>query len=169
MRGREKDQKRRGARLSHYRLQQMDSHINKFIKKHHVLTLATAFDNEPWTANCFYAWMEEENAFIFTSDSNTRHISDLSQGDRVAGSVVLETKVVGRIRGIQFTGRLFEPWGELLQRSKKAYLKRFPYAALMKTQLWVLEVNYVKMTDNRLGFGKKLEWGKTEQEAAQKP
>jgi len=136
----------------------MDPGIEKFIKKHHVLTLATAFDNEPWTANCFYTWLEVEDAFVFTSDSDTKHIQDLAQGGKVAGSVVLETTVIGEIRGIQFTGRLFEPNGDLMKISKKAYLKRFPFTALMKTQLWVLAVDYVKMTDNRLGFGKKRVW-----------
>lgn len=136
----------------------MESRITGFIKEHHVLTLATAFDNEPWTANCFYAWLSREKAFVFTSDADTKHIQDLAQGTKVAGSIVLETKVVGKIRGIQFTGRLYEPAGDLLKRSRSAYLRRFPYAALMKTQLWILEADYVKMTDNRLGFGKKLVW-----------
>lgn len=136
----------------------MEQRIIDFIKEHHVLTLATAFDNQPWTANCFYAWLQEEDAFVFTSDSDTKHIQDLAQGTKVAGSVVLETKTVGKIRGIQFTGRLYEPKEDLLKKSKTTYLKRFPYAALMKTRLWILEVDYIKMTDNRLGFGKKLVW-----------
>lgn len=136
----------------------MDREIVEFIGEHHVLTLATAFDNVPWTANCFYAWLEDEIAFVFTSDMDTRHIRELEQGDVVAGSVVLETNVIGKIRGIQFTGRLYEPDGELKKKSRKVYLKRFPYAALMKTHLWVLEVDSVKMTDNRMGFGKKRYW-----------
>lgn len=141
-----------------YDLLIMEARITEFIKEHHVLTLATSFDNEPWTANCFYAWLIDEQAFVFTSDSDTKHIRDLAQGKKVAGSVVLETKTVGKIRGIQFTGRLFEPEENLKKKCKIAYLKRFPYTALMKTQLWILEVDYAKMTDNRLGFGKKLVW-----------
>ena len=39
---------------------------------------------------------------------------------------------------------------------KKKYLKRFPYARLMETTLWTLKLSFVKYTDNRLGFGKKL-------------
>jgi uncharacterized protein YhbP (UPF0306 family) len=142
----------------------VEKRIYDFIAEHHILTLATAFDNEPWTANCFYAWLKDEQAFVFTSDSDTKHIRDLVQGEKVAGSVVLETKIVGKIRGIQFTGRLYEPRDELLKKCKTAYLKRFPYAVLMKTQLWILEVDYIKMTDNRLGFGKKLKWERGNQE-----
>ena len=53
-----------------------------------------------------------------------------------------------------------KPVGELTEKTKKAYMKRFPFARLMKTNLWILELNYIKMTDNLLGFGKKLIWEK---------
>ncbi len=135
-----------------------ESGIVKFIKSHHVLTLATSTENTPWCANCFYTYLEEEAAFVFTSDHDTKHIQDLKEGNKVAGSVVLETEVIGKIRGIQFTGSLYEPDEKLKKKAKKSYLHRFPYAALMKTHLWILELDYIKMTDNRLGFGKKLIW-----------
>ncbi len=138
----------------------MDKRIITFLKKHHVLTLATSFEGVPWVANCFYAFIENENALVFTSDRNTKHISDLAESNRVAASIVLETSVVGKIQGIQLRGKLGEPGGEMIKKAKSAYLKRFPFAALMETTLWVLEVDYIKMTDNRLGFGKKLTWEK---------
>ena len=33
---------------------QPDSRIIKFLKKHHVMTLATSFNEETWCASCFY-------------------------------------------------------------------------------------------------------------------
>ena len=135
-----------------------DSRIVKFFRKHHVLTLATTVDNEPWCANCFYVYLEEENALVFTSDYDTRHGQEFLKNSHVAGSVVLETMFVGKIRGIQFLGIVSEPQGDLLSRAKRAYLKRFPVAVLMDTRLWIVRLSYIKMTDNRLGFGKKLIW-----------
>ena len=88
----------------------------------------------------------------------TRHGQEFLKNNLVAGSVVLETMVIGKIRGIQFQGIISEPEGDLLSRSKTAYLKRFPVAALMDTRLWIVRLTYIKMTDNRLGFGKKLIW-----------
>ena len=35
---------------------------------------------------------------------------------------------------------------------------------LMKTTLWVVDLSFLKFTDNRLGFGKKLIWGTIESE-----
>ena len=139
----------------------IDSRIVKFFRRHHVLTIATTVRNEPWCANCFYAYLEEENSLVFTTDSDTRHGKEFLLNTLVAGSVVLETMVIGKIRGIQFQGTVSEPDGELLQKAKWAYLKKFPPAALMDTHLWVVKLTTIKMTDNRLGFGKKLIWSES--------
>ena len=136
----------------------VDSRIIEFFRKHHVLTIATTVDNEPWCANCFYVYLEEENALVFTTDAETRHGKEFVKNPIVAGSVVLETMVIGKIRGIQFQGIVSEPEGELESKSKWAYLKRFPPAALMNTHLWIVKLTLIKMTDNRFGFGKKLLW-----------
>ena len=136
----------------------LDKKIVAFIKKHHVLTLASSNNNNPYCANCFYSFLEEEKMLVFTSDSDTKHIKDILLQDYVAGSIVLETSIVGKIQGIQFTGKIFEPHDEILKIAKKSYLKRFPFAVLMNTKLWVVKLSFVKLTDNRLGFGKKLIW-----------
>lgn len=135
-----------------------DSKIIAFLKKHHVLTLATVSGDQPWVANCFYAFIEEQMVFVFTSGFETRHIQEVSLNNKVAGNVVLETSIVGKIQGIQFSGTLQLAKNEELVTAEKAYLKRFPFAALMDTTLWILQIDYLKMTDNRLGFGKKLIW-----------
>jgi len=135
-----------------------DRRIVKFFKKHHVLTIATAIGNEPWCANCFYVYMEDENALVFTTDRETRHGSEFLANPFVAGSVVLETWITGKVQGIQFQGIVTELKGERLEKAMRAYLKRFPVAALMDTHLWAVDLTFIKMTDNRLGFGKKLIW-----------
>jgi uncharacterized protein YhbP (UPF0306 family) len=136
----------------------IDSKIIRFFRKHHVLTIATTNENEPWCANCFYVYLAEENALVFTTDTDTRHGKEFIKNPRVAGSVVLETMIVGKIRGIQFQGIVSEPEGDLLTKAKWAYLKKFPPAVLMDTHLWVVKLTLIKMTDNRLGFGKKIIW-----------
>ena len=136
----------------------VDSRVIQFFRKHHVLTIATTIENEPWCANCFYVYLEEENALVFTTDIDTRHGKEFIENPLVAGSVVLETMVIGKIRGIQFQGIVSEPEDEMLSKAKWAFLKRFPPAVLMDTHLWVVKLTIIKMTDNRLGFGKKLLW-----------
>jgi len=138
-----------------------EKRIVDFIKKHHVLTLATKSENELWCANCFYVYDEEENSLIFTSDIDTRHVSEALKNNFVAGSIVLETSVIGKIQGIQFQGKFIKPEKEQLKMVKNKYLLRFPFATLMNTTIWIVELTYIKMTDNRLGFGKKLIWKKS--------
>jgi uncharacterized protein len=138
----------------------IDERIIRFFKKHHVLTIATSVNDEPWCANCFYVFIEKENSLVFTTDPETRHGKEFLKNKFIAGAVVLETAVIGKIKGIQFQGIVSEPEGDLSERVKRAYLKRFPVAMLMDTHLWIVELTHIKMTDNRLGFGKKLVWKK---------
>lgn len=136
----------------------IDQRIIDFIREHHVLTLATVRNNVPYCSNCFYVYVGQWNAFVFTSEKKTKHIQDTHHQNQVAGSVVLETSVVGKIQGIQFNGTIREALGEEYKTARRAYLKRFPFAILKQTDLWIVELTFVKMTDNRLGFGKKLIW-----------
>jgi uncharacterized protein YhbP (UPF0306 family) len=137
---------------------QPDQRMVAYLRKHHVLTLATCCENRPWCCNCFYVYVDRLRGLVFTSDATTRHIAQAVQQPYVAGSIVLESTVVGKLQGIQLEGKLIEADGELLKEIKAAYLKRFPFAILMDTRLWFLELSTMKMTDNRLGFGKKLYW-----------
>jgi len=136
----------------------IDQRIIGFIKEHHVLTLATSSDNKPYTCSCFYIYLEVENLFVFTSDRPTKHIHDININKHVAGAIALETSMIGKIQGIQFTGVIEELRGELLKTAIAAYYKKFPIALLKDLLLWGVEANFIKMTDNRLGFGKKLIW-----------
>ena len=142
----------------------VDNRIIEFINKHHVLTLATTKNNIPYCSNCFYVYNKEKNMLIFTSDLETKHVKDVVEQNIVSGSIVLETSVVGKIQGLQWQGEMYEPKDDLLKQVKASYLKRFPVAMLMKTHLWVVELSFLKFTDNRLGFGKKLIWGKEKSE-----
>ena len=141
-------------------MEKPDTKIIDFVKKHHVLTLATSSGNKPWCANCFYAYLETENALVFTSDEETRHIREALENTVVAGSIVLETETIGKIQGLQFEGQLLKLTEKNSGAYKKCYLKRFPYAILGSSPIWAVGLTYVKFTDNRLGFGKKLIWNK---------
>ncbi len=134
----------------------VDEPIVAFIKKHHVLTLATLHSgsDQPYVANCFYAYDKERNIFIFTSDDTTRHGSEMIDNPRVALSIVRETRIVGAIEGLQITGRAER--GD--EEAKRRYIRRFPYAVVAPLTLWMVHPEIMKLTDNKLGFGKKLIW-----------
>lgn len=143
-----------------------DSRILKFIQRHHVMTLCTAesaVEDGMWCCNLFYAVTECTSsgpALVFTSPLATEHATNFTTYPEVAGSIVLESKVIGKLQGLQLQGivRRADAFPELQAQAKKAYLKRFPFAAVMLSDLWVVELTRLKYTDNTLGFGTKLHW-----------
>lgn len=136
--------------------------IEKFIGKHHVLTLSTSVNDEVWSAHCFYAYDASQVSFFFSSSAETLHAQQMSHNSFVAASIVLESREVGLLRGLQMQGLVHLPEGEELARAKSLYLRRFPFARLTELTLWQLRVTHMKYTDNRLGFGKKEEWNELE-------
>ncbi len=134
----------------------IDQQIIDFIEKHHLLTLATSKDNMPYCCNAFYVFDKENKQLIFSSDTTTKHAQDFIANPNIAGSISLETKAVGKIQGAQLVGKVIELKDEALKKASKQYLKAYPYARLMDTHLWAMDLSFIKMTHNRLGFGKKL-------------
>jgi hypothetical protein len=136
----------------------LDERIVNFIKEHHLLTLATSKENTPYCANVFYVYNEKNNSLIFASDSKTKHAQDFIENLKVAGTIALGTKEIAKIQGVQLLGEITELKGKELENSKKQYLKSFPYAEKMNPKLWEFKLSFIKMTHNKLGFGKKLIW-----------
>ena len=54
----------------------------------------------------------------------------------MAGAIALETKMIGKLRGIQFSGIMFKLEGTGLKSAKKAYLEKFPIARFSTLYLW---------------------------------
>ena len=133
-------------------MEKMNPKIEAFIAKHHLLSLATYAD-ELWCCSLFYAYNPEEITFIVATDTQTLHGANIVQNHTVAGTIAFETKTVGKIQGIQFIGEM-----TISDEGKEFYYKAFPYARIMNPTLWTIRLDEIKMTDNTLGFGKKLNW-----------
>lgn len=131
--------------------------IETFLHEHHVMTLATS-DGEALSAcSLFYIYDAQTQSFVVASSDETTHIANIRKNPHVAGNIYLETKSVGKIQGVQFRAffSLLED-----ERLKRSYFMAFPYALALSPKLWKIEVSEFKMTDNRLGFGKKLFWSR---------
>ncbi len=134
---------------------EIDNKIVRFINKHHVMTLATVdLVGAPYCCNAFYSFDESRGVLVFASNLDTAHAGHMTHCSAGAASIVLESKVVGKLQGVQIVGSVRR--GDGVDRA--CYVKQFPFAAVAPLELWALEINYVKLTDNRLGFGKKLIW-----------
>lgn len=128
------------------------STIESFLLEHHLLALATMGEGL-WCCSLFYAYDSLNIAFIIATDPDTLHGKNVIINSSVAGTVALETKTVGKIQGIQFSGEMTR-----YEEGEALYFKAFPFARIMNPILWKIRVDEIKMTDNTLGFGKKLIW-----------
>jgi len=134
----------------------MSSDLEKialFISKHHVMSLATAYCESISVCSLFYIHDTESFSFVVASSEDTLHVKHVIQNSAVAGNILLETDTVGKIEGLQFQGTMTPLKDKYLQ---KLYFKSYPYALAMMPKLWQIRVSSYKLTDNRLGFGKKI-------------
>lgn len=131
------------------------SHLIRYLKKQHALSLCASDGDDLWCANCFYVFDETRMAFWLMTEPDTRHGALMRDNPRVAGTVNGQPKSVLLIRGVQYRGRI-----QLTEeaRAMKAYQKRFPVAKKITAPLWEIVLDELKMTDNALGFGKKIIW-----------
>jgi uncharacterized protein len=127
--------------------------IALFIQEHHVMSLATSTTDDLSVCSLFYAYDDATSTFVVASADETTHIEHIKTNPKIAGNILLETKTIGKIEGLQFRGE----FSELTESSlKKLYFKEFPYALALQPKLWKIKVDWFKLTDNRLGFGKKI-------------
>lgn len=132
--------------------------ISRWLTKQHVLTYCVGGGESLWCANAFYIFDAGRVAFYLLSETSSRHGELIGQQAPVAGTVNGQPKTVALIRGLQFRGeiRLLSEDESASYRSR--YLKRFPIARVMSAPMWEIRLDELKMTDNTLGFGKKLHW-----------
>lgn len=138
--------------------QKVNERIVSFLRKNTNLTLATSAGNVPYCANCFYAYEDEQNLLIFKSSQDTKHIRQALENKLVAGSILPDELETAKVQGIQFQGSFLNPQNGQLESLKRCYYKKFPFALAFSGSIWAVELTHIKMTDNALGFGKKIEW-----------
>jgi uncharacterized protein len=137
----------------------MNQRIVDFITHQRVASVCCVDEeNMPYCFSCFYAFDEERELLYFKSGSSAHHSQILLQNPVVAGTIQADKLNTLAIKGIQFNGRILHPKNELCSHADSVYHKRFPFALAMAGEIWTLQPEVIKMTDNTLSFGKKLHW-----------
>ncbi|RKQ39274.1 YhbP family protein [Enterobacter sp. R1(2018)] len=133
--------------------------ISRWLNKQHVLTYCVGGSEDLWCANAFYYYDPQRVAFYLLTDAHSRHGELIGQrAARVAGTINGQQKTVALIRGVQFCGRIRMLEESEAESVRHLYCKRFPVARVMSAPAWEIQLEELKMTDNTLGFGKKLHW-----------
>ena len=137
----------------------MDDRIIDFLSNNHLLSLATSKENIPHACNCYYVYDQTQQVLIFSSDSKTKHANHFLDNPYVSATISKDNIDYKKIQGIQLTGVVHSIQKDL-DRYTEVYSNKFPFAKNMPLFLWFLEIISVKMTDNNLGFGNKINWQK---------
>lgn len=138
----------------------MDKKIEAYILANKVFTLATSINNLPYCAHCFYVYDIENKRLLFLSDNSTQHIKEAIDNNKVAGSIFNGETTIVKIQGIQFTGEFINPTEIEAKHFYELYYQQNPFAKAKPSPIWAIQLNWIKMTDNTLGFGKKLIWAR---------
>ncbi|HEB8061979.1 TPA: hypothetical protein RZJ77_001219 [Campylobacter coli] len=134
----------------------MDERILDFIKNEQLLSWAMNDEKGIYIANAFYAFDEENLAFIIASHEGTKHIKLASKNPNIALNIAKESKIAF-LKGIQAKAKFKSASKEQI----KIYFLKFPFAKLDKSaKIYALELDWLKFTNNALGFSKKLEFYK---------
>jgi uncharacterized protein YhbP (UPF0306 family) len=141
------------------------SRLLSFLRDHQVLTLAVCTGQGAHAAALFYV-VDDQLRFYVVSDPQSVHGTAMQAGTRLAGTVQRDQQQWHQIQGVQFHGPCLALQGPARDQGWALYTTRFPFllsqpvltAALAKTALWRLEPDWMRLVDNRLGFGHKEEW-----------
>jgi uncharacterized protein YhbP (UPF0306 family) len=147
------------ANGNHQNLSNMNEHIVDFIQKQKVATLCCVDEEKaPYCFSCFFAFDEVKHLLYFKTSASSHHGRLLQQNGRVSGTINPDKLNSLAIKGIQFSGQVVEPDDSVTADASAIYHKKYPFAYAMKGDIWTVRVTTIKMTDNTLGFGKKITW-----------
>lgn len=129
------------------------------------MTLATTgADGMPHAAPVYFAADDSRRNLYFFSDPTSQHSQDLAAHSTAAAALHPVVSGWEEIRGLQMRGEVLPVRaGEEWQRAWSCYLVKFPFAAELKealagSTLYTFRPNWIRRSDNRLGFGHKEEW-----------
>ena len=139
----------------------------KFLREHQVLTLAvTEADTSPYAVALFYA-VDDELRFHVVTDPATRHGKAMLANPTVACTIQPDSQHWHEIQGVQFRGICRQLGSAERARAWEIYSARFPFLQqpnailtreLANTAIWRIDTTWIRLIDNRIGFGHKQEW-----------
>lgn len=139
----------------------MNDKINEFIAKQTCGNLCCVDkQGNPYCFSFFYSFNSEKGLLHYKSSNDTRHSEIILSNPSVAGTILPDKLNMLQIKGIQFEGVILPNEHVLAKHASSHYHKKHPVALAMPGEIWTIQINNIKFTDNSLGFGKKILWGR---------
>jgi uncharacterized protein YhbP (UPF0306 family) len=112
--------------------------------------------NKPYCINCFYCFDELSNVLIFKSSLGTTHQNYLIPFGNVSGTILPDVLDTLKLKDLQFTGTIIQK--AEADKLSLSYLKKYPMSMAIAGYSWGIKLEFMKFTDNTLGFGNKIIW-----------
>lgn len=139
----------------------MNKEIITFLKGNKIASVATVDENyHPYCFNCFYVYDSQNQLLFFKSSQKTHHAKLLVNDAAIAGSILPDNINFLALKGIQFTGVIVTQNIPDNINPEAYYHNKLPLALAKAGQVWCIQLQMVKMTDNTPIFGGKLLWNK---------
>jgi 4-hydroxy-3-polyprenylbenzoate decarboxylase len=133
------------------------------------LTLATSgADGTPSAAAIYFASATNHTLYFFSAE-DSQHSINLAADPRAAASIHPLVEGWLEIHGLQLRGRVqLVSLGKEWDQAWDLYQAKFPFAAelkdiIAKNRLYAFRPEWVRLIDNRKGFGYKEEWTSQEE------
>ncbi|CEO41547.1 hypothetical protein C0Z01_05525 [Photobacterium kishitanii] len=133
-------------------------HICDFLKNNHLLTLCTSANSDLWCASCYYYFDQKKMSLFIMTNKDSHHSQLMIMNKNIAGTISPQPKNIIDIKGVQFKGKIEELTNKDAEIANTIYYNKFPEAKFISAPIWEIKLTMLKMTDNSLGFGKKLFW-----------
>ncbi len=144
-------------------MKDMDNLIIDFLK-HQTCASICCKDDEgnPYCFSCFYSFNSEKGLLYFKSSNKSSHIGYMNLNPVIAGTILQDNLHLTNIKGIQLQGTFLYSSEDISQMASNDYHKKYPFALLIPGKVWVIQIESIKMTNNSIGFNKKIQWHREE-------
>ncbi|MDK4689531.1 pyridoxamine 5'-phosphate oxidase family protein [Kingella negevensis] len=138
----------------------LPKNVTKFLTENRVVTIACAQNNQAWAVNCFYVLNEDTAALIVFTKRTTHHAEIMLANPNVAGTVSVQPEGILGLSGLQFAARaeLLEQDDPRRAQFRNVYTGTVPAAKLMDSDVWLLHLDSLKYTDNKMVVARKTKW-----------
>lgn len=139
------------------KLWMMKDELIHFFNENEVATICCLTEQQyPHCFNCYYAFDAEAKILIFKSSKNSYHNQLLGEHAPIAGTILSPASSLMKAKGMQFSGKVI--FSEVPKELAKIYYKKYALAYARPGELWAIQLDWAKFTNNTLGIGVKQEW-----------
>lgn len=142
----------------------MNETIIHFLQQQTCATICCNDDqSNPYCFSCYYVFNPRNVLLYFKSSDGAHHSALLANNPLVAGTILPDKLNKLIVRGIQLQGEVLEQSHPMAKDASASYHKQNLMALAIKGNVITIRLNTLKMTDSRLGFGKKIAWERNEE------